>query len=100
MYWTTVVEDNNEINFKNMIGSGPWMRTTSEGKFYVEPEVDKGRCAREMCWNRAKAKCARCKAISYCSKPCSDTNWKNHKVNCKKVVKLRKKVEDEVEPRK
>jgi len=43
-------------------------------------------CARSNCTNMATKKCSRCRAIHYCSKPCSDANWKNHKKNCKRIT--------------
>ena len=35
-----------------------------------------------VCQKEAEKKCSRCKTISYCSKVCQGSNWKQHKVIC------------------
>ena len=40
-------------------------------------------CGYSACPNLATKKCSRCRTIHYCSKPCSDANWRFHKPLCK-----------------
>ena len=37
--------------------------------------------------------CSRCKKVKYCSKECQVKDWKLHKKNCRKIVKVPKKKE-------
>ena len=43
-------------------------------------------CGLASCAARAIKTCARCRSIYYCSKTCSEINWKVHKKFCKKAV--------------
>ena len=40
-------------------------------------------CGYSACHNPATKKCSGCRAIHYCSKPCSAANWRLHKPLCK-----------------
>ena len=54
--------------------------------FNISPGVvavlgDKTRC--RLCLKAATKKCGNCKDVSYCSRECQKTDWKEHKEACK-----------------
>ena len=44
-------------------------------------------CALPSCSEAAKQMCAACKSLGYCSREHQRSDWKDHKVECRRIVK-------------
>jgi len=57
----------------------------------VEKQVTLNAPACAYCRKRAEQKvlrCSRCKEISYCGESCQNADWKRHKVNCRRNLRM------------
>lgn len=48
-------------------------------------------CTKKDCSNPSKFRCSHCKVISYCTKECQKSDWKDHKPTCKDIFLKKEK---------